>query len=786
MRKHLFKPLLTLALVLVCGNVWGETYTLTPNNVSTGNNASAYVTSAYGFTFNGISWNFNHWNPKTLQVKTNQSSAASEFNFKNTSAFPGKITSVVINFSTITVSNEKGFCFVGGSSAISNLSEGTSGTWDSTKQTLTWTPAPTDYFTYFAFYQNGKVASGSNFLVDANAIVVTYEASVGPVDPTITTTNMSCGVSESFDVSQMFSSNSEGTISYSVEGANADDYELDGSEFLSEVAGNYTIKASQAAVDGKYNAGEATAILTVIGMYTLHIIQPELGGTLTVKDGETPLTDGCKVTVGTKLTCEVTDIPEGKRFSRFYVNYDNDGEKYKQTNPATFDNLPNEGITEATVTVRYQDLAKYTATFVSNNEVWIKADLWENEGLVFPDDPEIEGYAFMGWTTSSTVNADGIGITYAKEGDFIQSNTTFYAVFAVQEGNGEGSEKLTGSEITNLENLEYATAKYFKDGAVDYLFFAYKQNEANPWLQIRKDKGSYVKISVPYTITKVELTITGASNSSGGVNDISKHYDFSGIVALTKEDCAFSTTSSNIASVSGENMENRVATLIPSENVSEVYVKVSAGARIWGINVTYSNVSYSDYTTFCSKAYVVTITSSGYSTLYLDYAAEVPEGVTAFYATEYDAVNDQVVLTEVSDNVIAANQGVILKGTADAEYSFVETASVTAPTANLLRGTVASEGISGLSGENGDYILKSGAFAPISGGTLAAHKAYLHVEGRKTHNESNSIGIRFDGATMIENMTVVEDNIYFDLQGRKVENPINGLYIVNGKKVMVK
>ena len=39
---------------------------------------------------------------------------------------------------------------------------------------------------------------------------------------------------------------------------------------------------------------------------------------------------------------------------------------------------------------------------------------------------------------------------------------------------------------------------------------------------------------------------------------------------------------------------------------------------------------------------------------------------------------------------------------------------------------------------------------------------------------------------MIENMTVVEDNIYFDLQGRKVENPINGLYIVNGKKVMVK
>lgn len=781
MRKHLFKPLLALALVLVCGNVWGETYTLTPNNVSTGNNASAYVTSAYSFTFNGISWNFNHWNPKTLQVKTNQSSAASEFNFKNTSAFPGKITSVVINFSTITVSNEKGFCFVGGSSAISNLSEGTSGTWDSTKQTLTWTPAPTDNFTYFAFYQNGKVASGSNFLVDANAIVVTYEASVGPVDPTITTTNMSCGVSESFDVSQMFSSNSDGAITYSVEGANADDYELDGSDFLSEVAGNYTIKASQAAVDGKYNAGEATAILTVIGMYTLHIIQPELGGTLTVKDGETPLTDGCKVTVGTKLTCEVTDIPEGKRFSRFYVNYDNDGEKYKQTNPATFDNLPNEGITEATVTVRYQDLAKYTATFVSNNEVWNKADLWENEGLVFPDDPEIEGYAFMGWTTSSTVNVDGSGIAYAKEGDNINDNTTFYAVFAVQEGSGEGcSQTLTikssykeGRTSYGSYDIDGWTGRFIISNSGDNYFLQLGHNAT----QTSSAYNSH--LATPSSDSAIESITIQTNNGTAS----SRAFFLCG-----RNDIGFATIE-NATYGSGSIKEKEGSVTINVTGApKQVYIYSNGTAYIASITVKYVGAIYSNFTTTPSAAdlYSVTITSSGYSTLYLDYAAEVPEGVTAFYATEYDAVNDQVVLTEVSDNVIAANQGVILKGTTGTEYSFVETASATAPTANLLRGTVASEGISGLSGENGDYILKSGAFAPISGGTLAAHKAYLHVEGRKTHDESNSIGIRLDGATMIENMTVVEDNIYFDLQGRKVENPINGLYIVNGKKVMVK
>ena len=33
---------------------------------------------------------------------------------------------------------------------------------------------------------------------------------------------------------------------------------------------------------------------------------------------------------------------------------------------------------------------------------------------------------------------------------------------------------------------------------------------------------------------------------------------------------------------------------------------------------------------------------------------------------------------------------------------------------------------------------------------------------------------------------IAENNTVYDLQGRKVENPTNGIYIVNGKKVFVK
>ena len=33
--------------------------------------------------------------------------------------------------------------------------------------------------------------------------------------------------------------------------------------------------------------------------------------------------------------------------------------------------------------------------------------------------------------------------------------------------------------------------------------------------------------------------------------------------------------------------------------------------------------------------------------------------------------------------------------------------------------------------------------------------------------------------------TKKEDNIFYDLQGRRVDNPTQGLYIVNGKKVFI-
>ena len=54
---------------------------------------------------------------------------------------------------------------------------------------------------------------------------------------------------------------------------------------------------------------------------------------------------------------------------------------------------------------------------------------------------------------------------------------------------------------------------------------------------------------------------------------------------------------------------------------------------------------------------------------------------------------------------------------------------------------------------------------------------------------SLSIGFSIiDGLTSITNVEIEKNNskIFYDLQGRRVEKPTKGLYIVNGKKVIIK
>ncbi|MCQ2077107.1 MAG: InlB B-repeat-containing protein, partial [Bacteroidaceae bacterium] len=77
-----------------------------------------------------------------------------------------------------------------------------------------------------------------------------------------------------------------------------------------------------------------------------------------------------------------------------------------------------------------------------------------------PDDPSEEacdGKVFRGWTSATSVNADGAGITYAEANKTtISANTTFNAVFATASEGGE-PETLLSEDFTSIDKGDNTT-----------------------------------------------------------------------------------------------------------------------------------------------------------------------------------------------------------------------------------------------------------------------------------------------------------------------------------------
>ena len=197
-------------------------------------------------------------------------------------------------------------------------------------------------------------------------------------------------------------------------------------------------------------------------------------------------------------------------------------------------------------------------------------------------------------------------------------------------------------------------------------------------------------------------------------------------------------------------------------------------------------------------SYSLTMSSVGWSTLYLNYPVEVPEGVTAFAATK---VNGTTITLESVGNVIPKGTAVILKGATDS-YNFVYTTNNSEFTGeNKLKGTFYDSFITAVDGYKyfilaapsdkvGLYEIKN----EYGNGTQFknnANKVYLPIL------ESNASGVNgfslriSDGATGVEEVVgntdcAAPEGIY-DLSGRRIQEITeSGIYIVNGKKYIKK
>lgn len=188
----------------------------------------------------------------------------------------------------------------------------------------------------------------------------------------------------------------------------------------------------------------------------------------------------------------------------------------------------------------------------------------------------------------------------------------------------------------------------------------------------------------------------------------------------------------------------------------------------------------------------LTIGSAGMATYCYDYDLDFSgvSGLEAYIVSGFSPTTGKLTLTPVTE--VPAGEGLLLRGTEGSyEVPFTTTDMYYS---NLLKGVTTATTISPTDGDNTNFILADGkhgiGFYTISeAGELAANKAYLQLPTSTVSALSRDFIQAFnDDTTDIDGVTepVQLSGQYYDLQGRRVAQPANGIYILNGRKVIIK
>lgn len=167
------------------------------------------------------------------------------------------------------------------------------------------------------------------------------------------------------------------------------------------------------------------------------------------------------------------------------------------------------------------------------------------------------------------------------------------------------------------------------------------------------------------------------------------------------------------------------------------------------------------------------------------------------YTAAYNSTTKKVKLSRVYK--VPANTGLFIKGTADDIP--VLTGDADAMGTNNLIAVSATTTVNQTEDDNTNFVLgvdnasapTAAVFlkAPSGGVSVSAGKAYLQIPTASVPTARMAVVFE-DEATGISDATHLNENgkmtnaNYYDLSGRRVAQPTKGLYIVNGKKVVIK
>lgn len=194
-----------------------------------------------------------------------------------------------------------------------------------------------------------------------------------------------------------------------------------------------------------------------------------------------------------------------------------------------------------------------------------------------------------------------------------------------------------------------------------------------------------------------------------------------------------------------------------------------------------------------------TLPSSGLGTFSSTTKLAVPSGLEAYYCTTYNSANATINVKSI-DGIVPANTGVLLNGTGSTTYLLTGTDEDEPElTDNALVAVTTQTTIPQTDGDYTNFGLSGGEFKMVNsaGGTVKANRAYLHIltsDLSQSQLSARGIAIDWDDETTAIDKEVIVKGAesspgqWYTIGGRKLagQPTQKGIYIVNGKKVVIK
>ena len=544
--------------------------------------------------------------------------------------------------------------------------------------------------------------------------------------------------------------------------------------------GEAEIDITDLTASGGFSLNDQTGELTYTsGSGTLSVNFPTGGVDLTNLTGFVVSYSGTNVFGGFKFgtstkTKDFYNNPQGRDDLSTYTTAENVGDPSAVTVWQWW-----EGSTAGTMTISSIKLKANVMTAMPGDEVTMSSLTnyhWDGSAW------QTTGYT-PSYRVNESTNAAYFGVDWSGENCQNYSDVTGYRAIRVYSSEGNTPRGMFFNSDTNGQTAFYFT--WNSDGYYELLLSSVYASVSNyKLISVRPAQGTTSSITGIYMV----------------INDPTYNYKISGKGSQSSS-VTNALADATATSIDATGLTNTSAIELTSANPNCLFVAESgklSNANNVIVDEACANLELTDNYPFkapadftaTSATYTTTIsTAAEAGTLCLPFAATIPSGVDA-YTLEYSS-GDAATATDVTGS-IPANTPVLLNGSGEATFtgsSVAVSASATnqsgamtgmfeestVPTDSYVLQNQTGEGESGL----GFYQVGASSI------TIKPFRAYLTAQGAGSRLRIVYPGDETTAIQGVASKAEADGDIY-TLSGVRVSQPKSGIYVKNGKKVVIK